>query len=135
MRLHERDMPGRTPGHPQIADRLLINRPETGGRSIFRRHVRERRAVRDCQGAGCRTKELDTCSEHRGGAELFGKGQCHVGHGDAAGERTVKTDTDELRFWENVRLAQQDRFYLDSSDTPPQHPQGVYHWGVRSPRS
>ena len=134
VRFHQRDMLGRAAGHPQIGDRLLIDRPEAGGRPIFRRHVGKRRAVGDRQGAGGRTEELDTRSDHAGCAELLGERQCHVGHGDAVRERTLETDTDEFRLREDVRLAQHDRFDLDAPDTPPQHAQRIHHRGVRVAR-
>src|SRR5215468_580934 len=76
-------------------------------------------------------KNSNTCSDHPGCAELLGERQCHVGHGDAVGERPLETDTSEFRLWEDVRLAKHDCFDLDTPHAPPEHAQSIHHWCVR----
>src|SRR5579864_8812188 len=133
MCLHQRDLLSRAAGHSQVADGLLVDRPEGGRSPLLRRHFRKRPAVRNCKGPGGRTEELDKRSDHRGGTELFGERQHYVGHGDAVSKRSHETDTDEFRLREDVWLAQHDRFDLDTPNTPAQHAQGVHHWSMRVP--
>src|SRR3546814_6433355 len=58
-----------TPGQTHIIKRLVVDGEEPAGRAIFRRHVRDSRAVSERQRTNTRTIEFDEAAHHTLGAE------------------------------------------------------------------
>ena len=129
--LDQVDPLGRAPGESQIAERLVIDREEGGGRPELRAHVADRRAVGQREGCQPIAGELDERADDAVGAQQLGHDQDEVGRGRAAWQGAVQADADDVRHRLVERLAQQDGLGLDPADAIAQDAQAVDHRRVR----
>ena len=84
--LNQRNLVLVTAGQPQIIERLFINAKEATGRTIFGRHIGERRAVGKRQRRQTRPVIFDKTPDHALGAQHLRCGQHQVGRGHTLGQ-------------------------------------------------
>ena len=67
----------------EVLERFVVDREEAHRGTVFRRHVRDGRAIGEGEGFGTFAEELNEFTDHFGFAEDFGEAQGEVGGGDA----------------------------------------------------
>ncbi len=132
VRLDQRNLLRRAPGHAQEIERFLVNGKNAAGRAVLRRHVPDGRAVRQRQLAQPFAEELDELPHHAFLAQHLGDGEDQVGRGRAFAQCAGQPEARRHSGMQHRhRLPQHRRFRLDPAHAPAQHPQPVDHRGVR----
>ena len=129
--VHKLDRLGRPAGELQVAERLLVDREDRAGRAELRRHVADRRAVRQAQRVESGAEELDELGDDATLAEHLGDGQDEVGCRRAFGQLSLEAESQYLRQEHRDRLAEHRGLGLDAADAPAQDAKPVHHRRVR----
>ncbi len=127
----EIDALARPPRKLQVAQRLLIDGKDAAGAAVFRRHVRDRRAVRQRQVRQAVAEELHELVDDALLAQLLRHGQHQIRGGRSGLELPREAKADDLRNQHGDRLPQHRRFGLDAADAPAEHAQAVDHRRMR----
>ena len=128
---NESDALGRPSGVAQVADGVVVDRKETAGRAVFRRHVAERGAVFDRQIGHARTEILDELSDNAALAQHLRDGENEIGRGDALLELAVQAHPDHFRQQHRIRLAEHRGLGFDAAHAPAEHREPVHHGRVQ----
>ncbi len=115
---------------PQVGQRLLVHREESGRGAVLRRHVGERGAVRQREVAEPGAAVLDEAPDDAVLAEQLGDGEHEVGCRGTGAQRAGELEADDVRLEQVHRLAEQYRLGLDAADAPAEHTEPVDHRGV-----
>ena len=115
----------------QVPQGIRVDREERRGGAEFRRHVRERRAVRDAERAESGPEEFDELADHSVRPQHLGQHQDEVGRRRAGRERAPGPDAEHDGFRQEHRLAEHRRFGFDAADAPSEHAESVDHRRVR----
>ena len=129
--LHQRDQAGIAAGQAQVVQRFVVDREDAAGRAVFRRHVGDRRAIRQRQVLEAGAEEFDELADHAMLAQHLRHGQYEVGRGGAFRQLAGQAEADDLRNQHGARLAEHGGFGFDAADAPAQHADAVDHGGVR----
>ena len=117
-------------GAAEIVHRLGVHREIAHGRTIFRRHVGNRRAVGQRKRSGAFPVEFDEFADHFGLAQQFGDMQGEVRGGDALAQTPGEVHSDHFRGEEINGLAEHTGLRLDAAHPPANHTETVDHGGV-----
>ena len=111
----------------QVVERFAIDGEEAAGRTVFGRHVGDRRAVGQRHVVETRPEELDELADDTLLAQHLRDGENEVGRGHAFVELAGQAETDD--FWQQHRnrLAQHGGFRFDTTDAPAQNSKAVDH--------
>ena len=118
-------------GAAKVVHRLGVHREITHGRTVFRRHVGNRRAVGQRKRSGAFPVELNEFADHFGLAEQFGDMQGEVRGGDALAQTPGEIHSDHFRGEEINGLSEHAGLRLDAAHPPADHTETVDHGGVR----
>ena len=129
--LHQRDALALARGLGQIVDGVVIDREESAGRAILRRHVADGGAVLDGQVVEAGAEELDELADHAALAQHLRDGENEIGRGHAFLQLAVQAEADHLGEHHRVRLAEHRGLGFDAADAPAEHRETVHHRGVR----
>ena len=116
--------------HVQIAQGFRVNREETAGRTIFRRHVGNRRTVGQRQMVKALAIKLHELVHHAVLAQHLHHFQHQIGGCRAFNHRTCQLETHHFRDQHRNGLAQHCCLCLNPAHAPAQHGQTVDHGGV-----
>ena len=119
------------PGGAQVAQHLVVDREERGGRAVLGRHVGERRAVGQRERREAVAAELDEAADDAVAAQQLGQREHEVGRGHALAQRAGHAHADDRGRAELERLAEHDRLGLDAADAEAEHAEPVDHRRVR----
>ena len=119
------------PGHPQVADGLVVDREDGHGGAVLRAHVADGGAVGQRHRRDALAVELDELADDAVLAQHLGDGEHQVGRGRTLGQRADQLEADDLRDEHRHGLAEHRGLRLDAADAPPEHPEPVDHRGVR----
>src|SRR5690606_13625821 len=112
-------------------DRLFVDREETAGGAVFRRHVGDGGAVFDAHGRETRAIEFDELANDSLLPQHLRDGEHKVGGGRAFLQLAGQAEADDFRDQHRDRLAEHRRFRLDAANAPAEHADAVDHGGVR----
>ncbi len=118
------------PGPDEILDRRLVDRKEAAGRTVFRRHVGERRAVGHGKLIEAGAAELDEFLDEIVLTQKLRRGEHEVGRHHPGRQLADEPAADHLGNGQRHRLPQHHRRRLDAADAPAEHAQRVDHRGV-----
>ncbi len=127
VRFDPRDFLIRAACEPQVAEGLVVHREKANGGAVFRRHVRDRRTVRQGEFLGTGAEVLDEFFDHAVLTKHLGDSQHKVGRGRALGKFSRETDADHLRGQHVDRLPEHHRLRFDATHSPPEHAEAVDH--------
>ena len=130
VRFDERHGLSRPVGQPQIVDGFPVHGKEPAGRSVFRRHVGDGRAVGQWQLIETVAEELHEFPDHAPGPQHFHHAQHQVRRRDAFGKPPGQPEPDYLGNQHGDRLAQHRGFGFDTADAPAEYAGAVDHGGV-----
>ena len=119
------------PGGAHEANGVFVDRKKAHRRAIFRRHVGQRRAVGNRQGARAGAEELDKGTDHLLATQQFGHSEDQIGCRNALVQATGQFNTDDVRRQEIDRLAEHGSLRLDAADAPADDAEAVDHRRVR----
>ena len=119
------------PGEPQVRQRFVVDREDRAGRSVLRRHVADRRAVRKRNRRDAGTVELDELADDAVLAQHLRDREDEVGRRRALGQLAGELEADDARDQHRHRLTEHRRLGLDSTDAPAEYAEAVDHRGVR----
>ena len=128
--LDETDFSVRAPGEGKIVDGLSVDRKEPRGGAVFRRHVRDRGAVRQGEVPEPVAGEFDESADDPLFAQHLRDPENEIGGGRAFPRFADKTESDDLGNQHRDRLAQHRRFRLDTAHAPAEDREGVHHRGM-----
>ena len=114
----------------QVIHRLGIDREITHRRAVFRRHVADRRPIRQRQRGGALAVKFNKFPHHLLRAEHLCDVEREVRRGDAFAERTADLHTDNFRRQKINRLPQHAGFGFDSPDAPTDDAEAIDHCRV-----
>ena len=97
VRLDERDPLVRATREPQVAERLVVHGEEAARRPVLRRHVPDRRAVRERERLQPVAEVLDELPDDAGLAQDLRDREHEVGRGGSFRERARQPESDDLR--------------------------------------
>ena len=126
----QRDESGRAAGVLKIPDGVVVDRGESAGRAVFRRHVADRGTVLDREVVETGPAELDELVDHAAPAQHLGDGEHEVGRGDAILELAAEAEPDHFGQYHRVGLAEHGGLGLDAADTPAEDRDAIDHRGV-----
>lgn len=106
---------------------FFVDREEAHRRAVFRRHVADRRAVRQRQRLRAFAEEFDELADDLLLAQHFGDRQHQVGGRHAFAQLALQLDADDVRRQEVHRLAEHAGFSLDAAHAPADHADAVDH--------
>ncbi len=118
-------------GAVEVAGGFFVHAEEAHGRTVFRRHVGNRRAVDHGQRLRARSVKFDELSDDLGLAEHLRHVEHEVGRGDPFLECAGQIDADHFRGEEIDRLAEHAGFGLNAADAPANHAETIDHRRVR----
>ena len=127
---HERDVRVRAPGEAEVVQRLLVDGEEAAGRSVFRRHVRQRRPFRRRERRRALAEELHERAHEVPGSEYLRDRQHDVRRRDAGARPAGEATADHFRQAHRNGLAQHGRRRLDAADAPAEDAEGIDHGRV-----
>jgi len=114
----------------QVAECFAVNREEATGRTIFRRHVGDCRAIRQWQNVQTRAVEFNEFANNAKLAQHLDHFQNKVGACRAFDHLACELKTDNLWDQHRYGLAQHRSLGLDPANAPAQNGQTVDHCGV-----
>ncbi len=117
-------------GLAQIAARLVVDGEIPDGRAVLRRHVRDRRAVRQGEVLHALAEEFDELADDVRLAQELGHVQHEIGRGDAALQGPAHAHADDVGHQEIDRLSQDCRLRLDAAHPPADCAEPRDHAGV-----
>ncbi len=126
----QRDLRCRPAGIREIFQRVVVDREEAAGRTVFRRHVADGGAVRDREVGEARAKIFHELAYHAAFAQHLRDGEHEVGRGHALLELAGQPHADDLGEQHRIGLAEHGRLRFDAADAPAQHGEAVDHGGV-----
>ena len=94
--LDKRDARGLAPCRLQISERLAVYREEAAGRTIFRRHIGDRRAVLKRHIGKPGAEELHKFPHNAALAQHLGHGKHKIGRCAAGTQFTSHSETDDF---------------------------------------
>ncbi len=115
----------------KIIQRLIVDREETAGRAIFRRHIGDRRTVGEREMFEAGTVEFDEFADDAELAQHLRHGQHEIGRGYALFEFAGQFEADNFRQQHGEWLAEHAGFRLDAADAPAEHRESVDHRRMR----
>ena len=115
----------------QVVDAFLVDREETHRRAVFRRHVRDCRAVHHRQRRRARTVEFHELAHHLRLAQHLRHRQRQVRGRHTFAQRARQVHAHHVRRQEINRLAQHPRLRLDAAHAPAHDADAVDHRRVR----
>ncbi len=124
------DFPGRAARTLEVLDSGVIDRKETHGGAVLRRHIGDRGAVGQRQVFHALAEELDKLAHYLGSAKHFSDGQDQISCGDAAAQRALEVHADHVGREEIDWLTEHACLGLDAAHTPANHADAVDHRGV-----
>jgi hypothetical protein len=131
VRLHQPNVLFVAPGETQIRQRFRIYRKKAHRRAVFRRHVGERRAVRQSQIRKPGAVEFHEFSDHAFLAQDLRDRQHQVRCRRAFVQTAVQLEAQHRRNQHREWLPQHGRLGFDSAHAPAKHAQAVDHRRVR----
>ena len=117
-------------GEAQVADGLGIDREETAGRPIFRRHVGDGGAIGEGESLEPGAEILDELAHHPLLAQELGQGEDEVGRGRPLLEPAGELAAHHLGNEHGDGLAQHGGLGLDPAHPPAEHGERVHHGRV-----
>src|SRR4029077_16448337 len=120
-----------TSGSLEVLDGGTVDRKETHGRTIFRRHVADGGTVGNSQAGRAIAEELDELADDLLLAQQLGYGEHQVGGRAALAQAPLEVHADYVRGQEVDRLPQHPGLSLDAADTPAHYTDAVDHRRVR----
>ena len=111
----------------QVTQSFVVDREEATCRTVFRRHVRDCRAVGQRQTIQTFAVEFNELANNALGAQHFNDFQNKVGTCGAFDHRTCQFKADNLGDQHRNRLTQHRRFGFDTANTPAQYGRAVDH--------
>ena len=130
VRLNQCDLLGAPPRDAQVIKRLIVNREQRAGASVFGRHVRDACALRGAQAGKAGAEALDETADDALLAKRLRKSKGDVHGGASFGKRAYQTDADHLRDKRGDRLTQSRSLGFDTADAPAQNADAVCRWRV-----
>ena len=118
-------------GRAQIIHGLLIDREKAHRRAILRRHVADRRAIRQRQRSRACAVKFDELADHFLRAQHLRDVQREIGRGHAFAQRAGQMHADDFRREKINRLTEHARFRFDAADAPADDAEAVDHRRVR----
>ena len=125
--LNERNLVLITASQAQIFDGLFINAKETTGRTIFRRHVGERRTVGKRQGRKTGAIIFHKAANNALCTQHLRCRQHKVGRGYALGQRAGQFEANDFGDKHRYRLTKHCGLCLNTANAPTQHAKTVDH--------
>ena len=113
-----------------VAQRFGVDREETAGGTVFRRHVRDRGAVGEGHVVEAGAVELDEFGDDALFAQHLDDGENEVCRGDAFLELAGQFEADDFRHQHRLRLAEHGGFSFDAADAPAEDGEAVDHGRV-----
>ena len=119
------------PRQTQVVERHLVDRTDRNRRPVLRRHVAERRAIRNRQELQSRPVEFHELADDPELAEPLRDREHEIGRRRALGQPIGEAEADHFRDEHRDRLAQHRGLGLDAADAPADDAKTVDHRGVR----
>ena len=119
------------PGQPEVLERLVVDGEEAAGSAVLRRHVPDRRAVRERQSRKAVSEVLDELPDDARRAQDLRHGEDEVGRSRPLRQRAAELEAHDLRDQHRDRLTEHRRFRLDAAHAPAEHAEAVDHRRVR----
>ncbi len=126
----EGNLLGTAPGELQVFQGLFINRKNSAGRAVLRRHVRDSRAIGERQVAQPGTEVLDKLSDDPMLAQHLGDGENKISSSRPLPQSPHQLYSHNQRNQHGNRLPEHRSFGLNSTHAPPQNPQTIDHGRV-----
>ena len=114
----------------EVIEGSFIDGEETAGRPVLRRHVGDGRSVGQRERLHARAEKFDKFANHAVLSEHLNNAQRHVRGGDAGLKGARETNTHNIGSEHVDGLAEHDRFSLNTTNTPTEDAEAVYHRGV-----
>ena len=118
-------------GQSQVTQAFVVDREDTAGGAILRRHVGDRGPVGQRQVVQAVAVEFDEFADDAKLAQHLHDGQHQVGGGGPFRQLAGQFETHHLRNQHGDGLAQHGRLGLDAAHAPADHADTVDHGGVR----
>ena len=124
----------RTARQPQIVQGFVIDRKESAGGPVLRRHIGDGRLVRQGKMIQPITEEFDEFSDHSLASKYFHHGQHQIRCGCPLGQGACELETHHLRNQHGNGLTEHGGLRLNTAHPPTQHTESIHHRrvGVRS---
>ncbi len=131
VRFDERDVFGAASREAEILERAIVDREDRAGRAELRRHVADRRAIRNRQRRKSLAEELDELADNALAAQHLGDLEHEIGRGYAFAQLAFETETNDLGNQHGHGLPEHGGLRFDAADTPGKHADAVDHRRVR----
>ena len=109
---------------------MIVDREESDGRAVFRRHVGDRCTIRQRHFGKTWAEELHELVDHAKLAQDLRDGENQVRRRGAFRQLAGDAHTNNLRNQHVNRLTKHDCLGLNATNTPANHAQSVDHGGV-----
>ena len=131
VRFDERDVFGAASREAEILERAIVDREDRTRRSELRRHIADRRAIRNRQRRKSLAEKLDELADDALAAQHLGDLEHEIGRGYAFAQLAFETKTNDLGNQHGHGLPEHRGLRFDTADTPREHANAVDHRRVR----